>query len=137
MSLDKLTSCSAFEYTYLLFWNSFWTIAPVLGIGLFDRIVGRWFWLVWYSTYSPSDADVLMAFPELYRYGRERTWFSLKLFFIYMIDGVVQACYIVCRLLGANHSSSPFRYISLSPIHISPPRLVPTAMAFSCTSTVR
>jgi len=29
-----------FEYTYLLFWNSFWTLAPVIGIGLFDRIVG-------------------------------------------------------------------------------------------------
>ena len=35
-----------------------------------------------------------MAFPELYRYGRERTWFTLKLFFIYMIDGVIQACYV-------------------------------------------
>ncbi|OJA16022.1 hypothetical protein AZE42_04283 [Rhizopogon vesiculosus] len=70
------SSAYAFEYTYLLFWNSFWTIAPVLGIGLFDRIV---------------DADVLMAFPELYRYGRERTWFSLKSFVIYMLDGVIQS----------------------------------------------
>ncbi|KAG8217697.1 hypothetical protein J3R82DRAFT_5853 [Butyriboletus roseoflavus] len=73
------SSAYAFEYTYLLFWNTFWTLAPVLGIGLFDRIV---------------DADILMAFPELYRYGRERTWFTLKLFFIYMIDGVIQACYV-------------------------------------------
>ena len=32
--------CSVFEYTYVLFWNTFWTIAPVIGIGLFDRIVG-------------------------------------------------------------------------------------------------
>ena len=32
--------CSAFEYTYLIFWNSFWTIAPVIAIGLFDRFVG-------------------------------------------------------------------------------------------------
>jgi len=70
------SSSYAFSYTYLLFWNSFWTIAPVLGIGLFDRIV---------------DADVLMAFPELYRYGRERTWFSMKSFVIYMLDGVVQS----------------------------------------------
>jgi hypothetical protein len=31
---------SVFDYTYLIFWNSFWTIAPVIGIGLFDRIVG-------------------------------------------------------------------------------------------------
>jgi phospholipid-translocating ATPase len=70
------SSSYVFEYTYLLFWNSFWTIAPVLGIGLFDRIV---------------DADVLMAFPELYRYGRERTWFSMRLFLIYMLDGVIQS----------------------------------------------
>ncbi|KAG2742365.1 phospholipid-translocating P-type ATPase [Suillus brevipes Sb2] len=70
------SSAYVFEYTYLLFWNSFWTIAPVLGIGLFDRIV---------------DADVLMAFPELYRYGRERTWFSIRSFFIHMLDGVIQS----------------------------------------------
>lgn len=76
----------------------------MLGIGLFDRIVGMsmWLWpeLVDYSSHSPSDADVLMAFPELYRYGRERTWFTLKLFFIYMIDGVVQACYVGLQTAG-------------------------------------
>ena len=32
---------SVFEYTYVLFWNTFWTIAPVIGIGLFDRILGE------------------------------------------------------------------------------------------------
>ncbi|KAG6335478.1 hypothetical protein ID866_3606 [Astraeus odoratus] len=69
-------SYSVFDYTYLLFWNSFWTIAPVLGIGLFDRIV---------------DADILMAFPELYRYGRERTWFTMKSFCVYMLEGVIQS----------------------------------------------
>jgi hypothetical protein len=31
---------SVFEYTYLLWWNAFWTLAPVIAIGLFDRIVG-------------------------------------------------------------------------------------------------
>lgn len=34
---------SVFEYTYLLFWNSFWTLAPVIGIGLFDRVIGEQF----------------------------------------------------------------------------------------------
>ena len=34
-------SHSVFEYTYVLFWNIFWTIAPVIGIGLFDRILGE------------------------------------------------------------------------------------------------
>jgi len=43
-SLDVLYTLdfliSVFEYTYLLFWNSFWTLAPVIGIGLFDRVTG-------------------------------------------------------------------------------------------------
>jgi len=40
----------------------------------------------------PSFADdhVLMALPELYRYGREGKWFGEKLFTIFMLDGVVQ-----------------------------------------------
>lgn len=33
---------SVFEYTYLLFWNSFWTIAPVIALGVFDRMIGEY-----------------------------------------------------------------------------------------------
>ncbi|KAK0439550.1 phospholipid-translocating ATPase [Armillaria borealis] len=73
-----------FEYTYLLFWNSFWTIAPVIAIGLFDRLI---------------DADVLMAIPELYRYGREGKWFGLKWFTVYMFDGVYQSAVIFFLIL--------------------------------------
>ncbi|KAF8507334.1 phospholipid-translocating ATPase [Hysterangium stoloniferum] len=65
-----------FEYTYVLFWNVFWTLCPVIAIGLFDRFI---------------DADILMAIPELYRFGRERSWYSLRLFGIYMFDGFVQS----------------------------------------------
>ncbi|TFK89441.1 phospholipid-translocating P-type ATPase [Polyporus arcularius HHB13444] len=68
-----------FEYTYLLFWNTFWTIAPVIGIGLFDRIV---------------DDHVLMAMPELYRHSKNHEYFGTKLFLIYMFDGVVQSAII-------------------------------------------
>ena len=31
---------SVFEYTYLLFWNVFWSLAPVIAIGIFDRVIG-------------------------------------------------------------------------------------------------
>ena len=71
-----------FEYTYLLFWNSFWTILPVIAMGLFDRIV---------------DDHVLMALPELYRHSRQGEYFTLKLFALYMIDGAYQVrdyCYL-------------------------------------------
>jgi magnesium-transporting ATPase (P-type) len=47
---SRLSHYSVFEYTYLLWWNSFWTIAPVIAIGIFDRIVG---------TSSDSDVRVL------------------------------------------------------------------------------
>ncbi|KAK0211297.1 phospholipid-translocating ATPase [Desarmillaria ectypa] len=80
-----------FEYTYLLFWNSFWTIAPVIAIGLFDRLI---------------DADVLMAIPELYRYGREGKWFGLKWFSVYMFDGVYQSAIVFFIILYGYFSPS-------------------------------
>jgi hypothetical protein len=43
---------SVFEYTYLLFWNSFWTIAPVIGIGLFDRFAGKLQNLLFFDLHS-------------------------------------------------------------------------------------
>lgn len=76
------------EYTYLLFWNSFWTIAPVIAIGLFDRL---------------ADDRELMAFPELYRFGREGTWFSFKSFCIFMLDGIYQVCNSLTHFLGIRH----------------------------------
>lgn len=36
------------------------------------------------------DDDILMAIPELYRYGREGKWFGTRLFLVYIFDGVVQ-----------------------------------------------
>jgi len=40
-----------------------------------------------------------MDIPELYRYGREGTWFGLRLFTIYMLDGVYQVrfCFLLQR----------------------------------------
>ncbi|PPQ72110.1 hypothetical protein CVT24_002421 [Panaeolus cyanescens] len=72
------------EYTYLLFWNSFWTIAPVIGIGVFDRF---------------ADDHVLMDVPELYWYGREGKWFGIRQFIVYMFDGVVQSAIIFFLIL--------------------------------------
>ncbi|KAJ7481094.1 phospholipid-translocating ATPase [Mycena galericulata] len=74
-----------FEYTYLLWWNAFWTIAPVIAIGLFDRLV---------------DAEALMALPELYRHGREGRWFGLKWFILYMLDGIYQSVVLFFLILN-------------------------------------
>jgi phospholipid-translocating ATPase len=68
-----------FSYTYLLFWNVFWTLCPVIAIGLFDRNI---------------DADILMALPELYRYGREQKYFGLRKFLYYIMEGWYQSAVI-------------------------------------------
>ena len=68
-----------FSYVYLLFWNVFWTLLPVIAIGLFDKNI---------------DADILMAIPELYRYGREQTYFGMWRFVYYLMEGVYQSAVI-------------------------------------------
>ena len=38
---------SVMDYIFILFWNSLWTIAPVIGVGLFDRFLGvSWFLMI-------------------------------------------------------------------------------------------
>jgi phospholipid-translocating ATPase len=64
-----------YEYTYLLFWNVFWTLVPVIFIGIFDRDI-------------PERA--LMQVPELYKYGLEGSLFGLHRFVWYMLDGIYQ-----------------------------------------------
>ncbi|KAG5723766.1 putative phospholipid-transporting ATPase DNF1 [Termitomyces sp. T112] len=80
-----------FDYIYILFWNSIWTIAPVIGIGVFDRIL---------------DYHVLMAVPELYHFGRRGTWFGMKSFFIYLLDGLYQSI-VVFFIIFYSYFPSP------------------------------
>ncbi|WVR04281.1 hypothetical protein IAU60_001281 [Kwoniella sp. DSM 27419] len=68
-----------FAYVYLLFWNVFWTIMPVLAIGLFDKDI---------------DDESLMALPELYRYGREGRYFGITRFIYYLLEGFYQTAVI-------------------------------------------
>ncbi|KAF5369162.1 hypothetical protein D9615_009965 [Tricholomella constricta] len=91
---DGWSANFVFDYIYILFWNSIWTIAPVIGIGLFDRIL---------------DSHVLMAVPELYHYGRRGTWFGLRSFFAYMIDGLYQSVIIYFLILYAYNPSPTSR----------------------------
>jgi phospholipid-translocating ATPase len=84
---------SVLDYPYLLFWNVFWTLCPVIAIGLFDRFIGVCLSVIIIPvSFLVVDADILMAIPELYRFGREGTWYGLRRFSIYMFDGIYQAC---------------------------------------------
>ncbi|GMK57365.1 hypothetical protein CspeluHIS016_0401990 [Cutaneotrichosporon spelunceum] len=64
-----------YAYVYLLFWNVFWTLCPVIAIGIFER--------------NADDRD-LMALPELYRYSREHRYYNWPRFLYYLFEGVYQ-----------------------------------------------
>jgi hypothetical protein len=60
------------------------------------------------------DANVLMALPELYSFGRKGHWFGLKWFTIYMLEAVLQVRLFAIgelSLINVVHSSLP-SYIS-------------------------
>ncbi|GAA5877380.1 hypothetical protein JCM3774_003580 [Rhodotorula dairenensis] len=80
------SATTVYEYTYLLFWNVFWTLVPVIFIGIFDRHIGE---------------RVLMAIPELYETGRLGKRFGLVRFCIYMFDGVYQSVVVYFFILYA------------------------------------
>ncbi|KAH9832873.1 phospholipid-translocating P-type ATPase [Rhodofomes roseus] len=88
------SSSYVFEYTYLLWWNSFFTLAPVIAIGLFDRHV---------------DDHALMALPELYDHSRKGEYFGLRLFAIYMFDGLVQSAFIFFLIFYAYSTTTTAR----------------------------
>ncbi|EEY15679.1 phospholipid-transporting ATPase [Verticillium alfalfae VaMs.102] len=65
-----------FDYTYILFFNLFYTSVPVAIMGVLDQDV--------------SD-KVSLAVPELYRRGIERREWTQTKFWLYMVDGIYQS----------------------------------------------
>ncbi|CAG8497060.1 14530_t:CDS:2 [Acaulospora morrowiae] len=82
-----------FEYTYLLFWNLFFTCIAVLSIGLFDRDV-------------PD--RVATEVPELYQMGIKQKAYTMPMFFVFMMEGIYQSlvCFFVPYLAYGNVSSN-------------------------------
>ncbi|KAA1069823.1 hypothetical protein PGT21_033797 [Puccinia graminis f. sp. tritici] len=80
-----------YEYTYLLFYNVFWTLLPVIGIGVFDQDIAE---------------KVLMAVPELYSTGREGNQFGLRRFAMYMLQGIYQGSVCFFLITFAYNSTS-------------------------------
>ncbi|CAO1621076.1 unnamed protein product [Sympodiomycopsis kandeliae] len=74
----------ALEYVYILLWNAFWTVAAVIGAGVFDR---------------PVSDRALMEIPELYRESRQHSYFGLKPFGWCMLDGIYQGVIMLFFIL--------------------------------------
>lgn len=78
------SSAQGMDYVYLLFWNAFWTVAAVIGLGIFERVL-------------PD--HVLMDIPELYKRSRKGSYFSLRLFMVYLLDSLWQSAvlfFLIC-----------------------------------------
>lgn len=80
------------DYVYLLLWNAIWTVAAVVGIGIFDR--------------NLSD-HVLMQVPELYWRSREGRYFGVWRFMGYMLDGLYQSVILFFFIMYYYDTTSP------------------------------
>lgn len=68
-----------YDYMYLLFFNIFFSILPLLVLGFLERDL---------------PARRLQAIPQLYRLGIRQSSFNMLLFLLYLLDGLYQS--IVC-----------------------------------------
>lgn len=68
-----------YDYMYLLFFNIFFSILPLLVLGFLERDL---------------PARRLQAVPQLYRLGVRQSSFNMLLFLLYLLDGLYQS--IVC-----------------------------------------
>ena len=76
-----------------------------------------------------------MALPQLYRYGREGHWFSMKLFSVYMSEGVVQSAIVFFLILYSYFSPTArpdgygvaqYEFATVSSIYLLTPIIVAT-----------
>ena len=71
----------------------------MIAIGLFDRIIGKILQplnICHSHIHMSIDGDVLMAIPELYRYGREHYWYGTKPFLLFLLEAVYQVSNSKC-----------------------------------------
>lgn len=81
------TAQYTYDYMYLLYFNMFFTMLPVLLLGMFDRQV--------------SDQKILQKVPQLYADGIKQKYYNMKLFMVYSFIAIYQSlvCFFVPMLL--------------------------------------
>lgn len=84
-----------YNYLHILFYNLFYTGLPPIIIGAFDQDI---------------NAALSMLVPEIYIHGINQEKYGLKLFFLYILDGIFQS--LVCFYV-------PYLTLSETSIHFS------------------
>ena len=76
------TAQYTYDYMYLLYFNMFFTMLPVLLLGMFDQQVSN---------------EKLQKVPQLYQDGIKQKYYSMKLFLTYSLVAIYQS--LVCYFL--------------------------------------
>lgn len=80
------TAQYTYDYMYLLYFNMFFTMLPVLLLGIFDQQVTN---------------EKLQSVPQLYQDGIKQKYYSMKLFLAYSFVAIYQSliCYFIPKLI--------------------------------------
>lgn len=87
------TNAYLFDYWWLVLFNTIFTALPVLSYGIWDRDIEEYYAFV---------------FPGTYKEGIAGTSFTLKLFFVYMLDGIYQSFICFYIPFGVYYEASTF-----------------------------
>ena len=80
------TAQYTYDYMYLLYFNMFFTMLPVLLLGIFDQQISN---------------QKLQNVPQLYQDGIKQNYYSMKLFMTYSLVAIYQSliCYFIPQLI--------------------------------------
>lgn len=80
------TAQYTYDYMYLLYFNMFFTMLPVLLLGIFDQQISN---------------EKLQNVPQLYQDGIKQKYYSMKLFMTYSLVAIYQSliCYFIPQLI--------------------------------------
>ena len=83
------TAQYTYDYMYLLYFNMFFTMLPVLLLGMFDQQVSN---------------EKLQKVPQLYQDGIRQKYYSMKLFLTYSAVAIYQSliCYFIPQIIFAD-----------------------------------
>jgi hypothetical protein len=91
------TAQYTYDYMYLLYFNMFFTMLPVLLLGVFDQQISN---------------EKLQKVPQLYADGMQQKYYSMKLFLQYSAVAIYQSlcCYFIPQLVFTDVSVSLYGF---------------------------
>lgn len=89
----RFTAQFIYDYMYMLFWNLFFCVAPILVLGILDKDV-------------IDERALEQSFPQLYKSGIRHEYYSIGLFFKMLFEAIYQSlvCYFIPAWIYSDHT---------------------------------